>query len=298
MQMNRRDFLRTSMAGAAALLIKPVGAEEVNPFQTVVLGKTGIHVSHIAMGTGIKAINRQSNLTRMGLEPAKAIVRHAFEKGVRFFDCADTYGTHSYVAAGLKGISRDKYVLSTKLWLRPGGIPEPERPDAQIVVDRFRKELDTDYIDLIQLHCMFEPNWPQLFRRQMDILENLKAKGIIRGHGVSVHSLYALEACVDEPWVDTVHVRINPYCDKMDTYEPEPVVAIIEKLHQAGKGVIGMKLIGEGLYRNAPEKIDATLQFVMGLNKVDVLLVGFDRPEQVEDLGQRVATILQAKAKE
>ncbi|NLP10876.1 aldo/keto reductase [bacterium] len=291
MKVNRRQFIKTSVAGTTALLFKPAMAD-VNPFQRVALGRTGLSVSRIAMGTGVKASHRQSNLTRMGMEAAKSLVRHAYDQGVRFFDCADTYGTHPHVAAALKGLPRDSYVLSTKLWLRPGGIPEPERPDADIVIDRFRKELNTDYIDLIQLHCMFEPNWPQLFRRQMDILESLKDQGVIRTHGVSVHSLYALQACVYEPWVDTVHVRINPFGDKMDAREPEPVIALIEQLHKAGKGIIAMKLIGEGLYRNAPEKIDATLKLVLGINKVDVLLVGFDRPEQIEDLSERVAAIL------
>jgi len=293
MNLNRREFIKTSVAGATALLIKPNATTAVDPFQKVALGKTGLTVSRIAMGTGVKAINRQSNLTRMGPDAAKSLLRLAYDTGVRFFDCADTYGSHGLVAEALAGKPREEYVLSTKIWLRPGGIPEPERPDANILIDRFRKELNTDYIDLIQLHCMVEPDWPQLFRRQMDILQTLKTKGVIRGHGVSVHSLYALAACIEEPWVDTVHLRINPFGDKMDTYEPEPVVALIEKLHQTGKGVIGMKLIGEGLYRNAPEKIDATLKFVLGLNKVDVLLVGFDRPEQVGDFGKRVAKALQ-----
>jgi aryl-alcohol dehydrogenase-like predicted oxidoreductase len=294
MLINRRRFLQTSLAGLSSLFVQNGRAADVNPFAMVPLGKTGLQVSRIAFGTGVKSINRQSNLTRQGMDAAKILLRYAYDKGVRFFDCADTYGTHAYVAAGLHGIPRDRYVLSSKLWFRPGGIPEPERPDADIAVDRFRKELDTDYIDIVQLHCMYEPNWPDIFRRQMDILENLKAKKIIRAHGVSVHSLEALYASIDEPWVDVIHVRLNPEGIKMDSPEPAPVIEAIEKLHQAGKGVIAMKLVGEGKYRTLPEKIDASLRMALNVKKVDVLLVGFDTPAQVDDMGQRVGNILKA----
>ncbi len=292
MWINRRKFLQTSLAGLAGLVAPKGYSADADPFAMVPLGKTGIKVSRIAMGTGVKSINRESNLTRQGKDAAIKLLRHAYDQGVRFFDCADTYGSHPYVAAALQGIPRERYVLSSKLWFRPGGIPEPERPDADIAVDRFRKELDTDYIDIVQLHCMYEPNWPQIFRRQMDILENLKAKKIIRAHGVSVHSLDALYAGIEEPWVDVMHVRLNPEGIKMDTHDPAPVVTAIEKLHQAGKGVIAMKLVGEGKYRTEPDKIDASLRLALSVKKVDVLLVGFDAPAQVEDMGQRVQRIL------
>lgn len=292
MLINRRRFLQTSLTGLSSLLIEKSHAGDVDPFAMVPLGKTGIKVSRIAMGTGVKSINRESNLTRQGKDAALHLLRYAYDKGVRFFDCADTYGSHPYVAAALQGIPRERYVLSSKIWFRPGGIPEPERPDADIAIDRFRKELNTDYIDIVQLHCMYEPNWPQIFRRQMDIMEDLKAKKIIRAHGVSVHSLDALYASIEEPWVDVIHVRLNPEGIKMDTSEPAPVIAAIEKLHQAGKGVIAMKLVGEGKYRTLPEKIDASLRLALSVKKVDVLLVGFDTPAQVDDMGQRVRNAL------
>jgi aryl-alcohol dehydrogenase-like predicted oxidoreductase len=295
--------LKTTIAGAGAILFsdeQSVAAPvlDTDPFAMVPLGKTGINVSRIAMGTGVKSINRQSNLTRMGNEKAVALIRHAYNCGVRFFDCADTYGSHELVAEALKGISREKYVLNTKIWRYPGGIPESERPDANIVVDRFRKELKTDYIDMICLHAMIDPDWTDEQKRQMDILENLKVKGIIRAHGVSVHSLYALQTCINSPWVDSVHVRLNAYGDKMDSYNPEDTVKIVRQLHEAGKAVIAMKLIGEGKYRNDPARIDATLRFVLGLKSVDMLLVGFDRTEQVMDYAERVRTMLKNMATE
>lgn len=301
MQFNRRKFLKTTIAGISAVLFserKTVTAPvlDTDPFAMVPLGKTGIKVSRIAMGTGVKSINRQSNLTRLGKEKAVALIRHAYDCGVRFFDCADTYGSHELIAEALKGIPREKYVLNTKIWRYPGGIPEPERPDAHIVVDRFRKELKTDYIDLICLHAMIDPDWTDEQKRQMDILDNLKAKGIIHAHGVSVHSLDAMQACISSPWVDSVHVRLNAYGDKMDSYDPDDTVKIVKQLHETGKAIIAMKLIGEGMYRNDPARIDATLRFVLSLKSVDMLLVGFDRPEQVMDYAERVRTTLKSLA--
>src|SRR4029434_6222118 len=109
----------------------------------------------------------------------------------------------------LKGIPRADYGIITKIWFRDGGIPEKERPDADVVVNRFLKELGTDYIDLLLLHCVTSAKWPTELSRQMEILDKFKQKGIIRAHGVSCHSVEALEAAAAEPWVDSVHARIN-----------------------------------------------------------------------------------------
>ena len=266
-----------------------------DPFQTVTLGKTGIKSSLVGFGTGFNGYQRQSHMTRMGKEKAISLLHYAYNKGVRFFDCADLYGTHPYMADVLKSIPREKIVIGSKIWVRKGGIPEQERPDANIVVDRFRKELKTDYIDLVQIHCMTDASWTDQQKRQMDILDNLKAKGIIRAHGVSIHSLAALKACITSPWVDVVHTRINAYGESMDDKDPDVVAAVIDKIHKAGKGVIGMKLIGNGKFRNDPEKIDRSLQYVMDSGSVDTMIIGFETPEQIDDYAIRVTKELKAR---
>jgi predicted aldo/keto reductase-like oxidoreductase len=126
----------------------------------------------------------------------------------------------------------------------------------------------------------------------MDILENLKAKGIIRAHGASIHSLDALKACADSPWVEVVHARINPFGAAMDSKDPAQVTNVIDKIHKAGKGVIGMKLIGNGNFKNEPDKIDQSLKFVLGLGTVDMVIVGFEKPEQIDDYLKRISTVL------
>jgi aryl-alcohol dehydrogenase-like predicted oxidoreductase len=296
-KFTRRQFMATMAAGAGTVLagnlisaVAPVGLPEMfDPFQTVTLGKTGIKTTLLGMGTGYSGYNRSSNITRAGV--AESVIRAAWERGIRFFDCADSYGTHPFTQAALKGIPREKYVLGTKMWVTAGGIPEKERPDSAIVVDRFRKELNTDYIDLVQLHCMTTGEWSDEQKRFMDGLENLKAKKIIRAHGLSVHSFDALKVASEHPWVDVIHVRINPFGEAMDQRDPSLVVPVIEKFHKAGKGVIGMKLIGGGKLKDDPQKIEESLKFVLGLGTVDMIIIGFEKPEQIDNYVERIKKI-------
>jgi aryl-alcohol dehydrogenase-like predicted oxidoreductase len=298
-KLNRREFLTRSVsAGAGTIVLGKTLFGRVpenkiiikEPLQQITLGKTGIKTTFLGMGTGFNGWNRSSNITRAGV--AESIIRQAYEKGIRFFDCADTYGTHSYAAAGLKNFPRDKYCLVTKMWVGQGGLPEPDRPDAAVTVDRFRKELKTDYIDLVQIHCMTDGKWTDAQKSFMDSLENLKAKNIIRAHGVSVHSLEAMEAASESDWVDIIHVRINPYGEAMDSKTPSDVVPLIEKLHNSGKGIIGMKLIGNGNFKDDSDKIDNSLKFVLGLGTVDMITVGFEKPEQIDNYLARIKNVI------
>ncbi len=295
--MKRREFLKHSALGVGGLLAGlPLGrAESVpggcyDPYETVQLGRTGLKVSRFCMGTGVHGGNRESNATRMGKDKFEGLLRAAHERGVSMFDLADLYGTHPFVVPALKGLARDRFTLVTKIWFRPGGIPEPERPDADVVVRRFLKEIGTDYLDLVLLHCVESGNWPNELRKQMDSLAQLKHKGVIRAHGVSCHSIPALEAAAAEPWVDSVHARINPYGMSMDG-APDKVVPVLQKLHAAGKGVVGMKIIGEGRLRNDEEKRDASARFVLGLGCVDVLNIGFEKVDEIDDFAARVRKV-------
>ena len=300
MKIRRREFLtRTALGLGSALLAPQLLAETkpapkfFDPYGRVALGKTKLNVSRICLGTGVRGGNRESNHTRMGKQKFEALIREAHDRGVRMFDLADLYGTHPYVIPALKGIERDQFQVVTKIWFRDGGIPEKERPDADVVVERFLRELKTDYIDLVLLHCVVSPKWPEELRKQMDLLAKLKEKGVIRAHGVSCHSLEALAACATEPWVDSVHTRINPYGVKMDG-PADQVVPVLKKIHAAGKGVVGMKIIGEGEFRNSEEKRDASVKFVLGLGCVDVLNVGCENIGEVNDLAARVKRVERA----
>jgi aryl-alcohol dehydrogenase-like predicted oxidoreductase len=297
MKIKRREFLKRSALGVGGILLGArLGAEEgppqnfFDPFAPVRLGRTDLKFSRVCMGTGSSGWQRQSNQTREGRKPFQRLLRDAHDRGVSTFDLADLYGSHSYLPPALDGLPRDHYNLISKIWWNTDGIPEPERPPADVVVARFLKELKTDYIDLLLLHCVTAAHWPEQLRSQMDILSRLKAQGKIRALGVSCHSIVALEAAAAEPWVESVHARINPYGMSMDG-PPEKVVPVLKKLHAAGKGVVGMKLIGEGRLRDDDARRDESVKFALGLGCVDILNVGFEKVEEIDDFARRVRKV-------
>lgn len=297
MKIPRREFLGKSAAGVGGLMLgvpllslADSSANGVNPYETVPLGKTGIKTSRLCIGTGAHGGNRSSNQTRLGREKLTSLLRGAYDRGIRMFDLADLYGSHPYLIPALKGVPRSNFVIATKIWWNHGGIPEPERPDADVVIARFLKEIQTDYLDLVSLHCVTSSNWPQDLRRYMDTLTKLKEKGVIRALGLSCHSIAALEAAANEPWADFVYARINHTGASMDG-APEKVVPVLKQIHAAGKGVVGMKIIGEGRYRNSDELRNASVKFVLGLGCVDVLDVGFESGDQIDDLAARVRNV-------
>ena len=302
MKLQRREFLHRTMLGVGGVVVGARMAEAArpaaaaapfDPYALVPLGKTGLHVSRFCLGTGMRGGMRESNHARLGKARLEALIRESFDRGTRLFDLADLYGTHPFVIPALKGIPRPRYGLVTKIWFREGGIPERERPDADVSVARFLRELNTDYIDLVLLHCVTSPKWPAELRKQMDILARLKEKGQVRAVGVSCHSLAALEAAAGEPWVDSVHARINPYGMSMDDV-PEKVVPVLKRIHDAGKGVVGMKIMGEGRLRNDDERRNASVKYALTLGCVDVLNVGCESIAEVDDLAARVRKVTAA----
>lgn len=297
--MNRRKFLTALGMGTAHVMFSnplyaaaPGKFASNSPVQNIKLGKSLIETSLLGIGTGVHAGNRSAFLTRQEKEKSIATIQHAFDRGIRNFDTADTYGTHQIVGEALSKKNREDYTLTSKIWVRGGGIPDKERPDADVVVERFRKELNTDYIDLVQIHCMVDENWTETQKKQMDILEDLKAKGIIRAHGVSVHSLDAMKDAVKTDWVDVLHARINPYGMAMDKPDPKEVIEVINQIKKGGKGVIGMKLVGNGKIRDDSKKIDDSLRFVLGLNSVDMVIVGFESIDQIDNYLDRMENAL------
>jgi aryl-alcohol dehydrogenase-like predicted oxidoreductase len=297
MKTTRRKFLTHAALGFGGAFLAPRLLAEIpltpktfDPYERVAIGKTKLKFSRIVLGTGMRGGKRESNHTRLGKEKFEALIRESHERGVDTFDLADLYGSHPYVIPALKTIKRDQFNVITKIWFREGGIPEAERPDADVCVERFLKELKTDYIDLLLLHCVTSGKWPEELRKQMDILTKLKDQGKIRALGVSCHSLEALELTPTEPWVESVHTRINPYGMSMDG-PPEKVVPVLQKIHAAGKGVIGMKIMGEGRLRNDDEKRNASVKFALQLGCVDVLNVGCESIAEVDDLAARIKRV-------
>lgn len=296
-ELNRRHFIQNTLIGAGALTTAPVWAgEETKPAggsakDRISLGKTGIVCSRLGMGTGMHGYRRQSDHTKLGQEKFTQLIRHGFDKGLNLFDLADLYGSHPFIKNALAGIPRDQYVLSTKLWFREDETFKPSG-GAQEEVDRFRKELGADTIDIVIIHCISDPQWPEQLKRICGELEELKQKGAIRAHGCSFHNFPALKVAAEHPWIDVIYARVNNAGKSMDA-PPEEIAATLKKARENGKAVIGMKIFGEGKLKE-PEQKDATLKYVLGNQLIDAMSIGMLTTDEVDDSMARIEKALKA----
>jgi aryl-alcohol dehydrogenase-like predicted oxidoreductase len=287
--MKRREFLhRTACAAGAALLPSgmlprhslafPALSRKFTAADTITLGKTGIQTSRLAMGTGTVGVGHHSHQTALGLKGLSDLLLNGYDQGLRFFDSADSYGSHPHVAEALRNVPRDKATVLTKTWAR-------DAASARADLDRFRRELGTDYIDVCLMHCLTEGDWTDRFKGVMDVLSEAKQKGIIRAHGCSCHSIEALRTATKSSWVEVHLVRINPVGAYMDS-DPDTVVSVIREMRAAGKGIIGMKILGQGELRN---RQDEALRFALSLNLLDAFTIGAESKSEQEDLIRRIA---------
>ncbi len=288
--MQRRDFLRRTAETVGATLLgsrvgralpagdEPALGQKFQAHDEVVLGKTGIRTSRLAMGTGTIGGGGRSNQTRLGMSPFARLLSDGYhDNGLRFFDSADSYGSHPYVAEALKGIPRDKVTVLTKTDTRnPAGVKAD--------LERFRKELGTEYIDVVLIHCVTEADWTTRYRGVMDVLSEAKEKGVIRAHGVSCHSLVALKAAAS-PWVEVDLVRLNPIGSHMDA-DPETVIGVIKQMRAQGKGIVGMKILGQGDMRDRPQE---AIRYALASGVLDAFTIGAESKREQEDLVRRVA---------
>ncbi|MDZ7721701.1 MAG: aldo/keto reductase [candidate division KSB1 bacterium] len=279
--MKRREFIKYTTAGALAVTGLPglAGAAKAKyASDKVMLGNTGIQASRLAMGTGTHGVNKSSEQSRdLGIEGVADLLQAAYEQGINFWDTADQYGTHPHVKAGLKRVPREKVVILTKTHATTAD--EMKRD-----LDRFRKEMDTDYLDIMLLHLMRDPKWPKIKAGAMDVLSQAREDGIIRAHGVSCHTLGALKTAAETDWVQVDLARINPRGVIMDD-TVETVVPILKKMHQDGKSVLGMKVIGAGRLR---DHVDECLRFVLDQEYVDAFTIGQEDENEMMDLVKRI----------
>ncbi|MCL4796363.1 MAG: aldo/keto reductase [Bryobacteraceae bacterium] len=293
--MPRRDTTRRQfLTGAAAILatqaIPPAFAARKSATDLVPLGNSGVKVTRLAFGTGTFGGRIQREL---GQEEFTRLVRHAYDRGIRFFETADSYrGMPQMLAAALKGIPRDSYQLMTKMRWR--GEQQP-----RATIDRFRTDLNTDYFDILLMHCVRTPAWRQELARLQDEFSEAKHRQVLRAHGASCHGLLPLRAFPGHKWLDAALLRINHDGARMDTLQSEsnekgdvPVVTeTIRQIHAQGTGVIGMKLIGEGRFTQ-PEQRDAALRYVMKLGTVDAVTIGFKSTAEIDEAIERINTHL------
>jgi 1-deoxyxylulose-5-phosphate synthase len=286
--MRRREFLIRSATAAGGVwlssksIFKAIAdqalPQKFSASDTVTLGGTGIKTSRLAMGTGTVGSGHHSHQTALGVKGLSDLLLNGYDHGMRFFDAADSYGSHPHVAEALKHVQRDKVTVLTKSWARDA---DGMRAD----LDRFRKELGTDYLDVCLMHCVTEADWTDRFRGAMEVLSEAKQKGIIRAHGCSCHTIQALRAAAKSPWVEIDFARINPVGAEMDA-DPATVVSVLKEMKSAGKAVVGMKILGQGALRN---RQDEGIKYALSLGLLDAFTIGAESKQEQEDLIRRIA---------
>lgn len=280
--MKRRTFIRNTLAGSALLSAFPYEAlaleQKLYPHDRVKLGNTGIEMSRMAMGTGTHGYGGASNQTRqLGIKGVADMLRAAFDDGINFWETADQYGSHPHVGEALKKVKREEVVILTKT---NSNSYEAVKKD----LDRFRKELGTDYMDIILLHAVTDPQWNQKMKGAMEALAEAKEEGIIRAHGISCHSIGALETAADEAWVEVDLARFNPGGARMDA-DVETVTRVLTRMKDNGKAIIGMKVYGCG---ELLDKKDECLQFQTGSGLTDAFTMGLESIEHLRDIQIRL----------
>ncbi len=287
--MRRRDFIRNTLAAGA-----PVAAVQKRLFgatagysesptrryaqDVISLGPDGLRTSRLAMGTGTSGFRGASNQTRkLGVQGLTDLYRYGFDNGVTFWDTADGYGSHPHLKSALQHVPREKVVIMTKSLSKTA---KGMRED----IERFRRELGTDYIDLLLLHAVREEDWPVQRRGAMDVINEYKEKGIVKSRGISCHSLPALRQVHREEFIDVDLARVNAIGARMDA-DPSTVIEELCKIKAAGKGVIGMKILGEGVLRN---RVGEALQHAMALDCIDCFTIGAENRFELADLIRKI----------
>jgi len=283
-QFNRRDFITRGLVGVGSVwvglnqsLLQASTSTKKLASDQVLLGSTGIKLSRLALGSGTNGVNHSSEQTRLGVKTFSDLLRYGFDQGINFWETADQYGSHPHLNAGLKQVGRNRVVLLTKTH---AGTSDEMWAD----LDRFRKELGTDFIDVVLLHCMMSANWPQERQGAMEVLSKAKEKGIIRAHGVSCHTLEALKVAAKNPWVQVDLARINPIQAHMDS-DPATVISVLQEMKKNGKGVIGMKILGAG---QLTHDVNRAIEHAVKLDCVDAFTIGFSRKEHLDEVVQKM----------
>ena len=277
----RRELLKGGLAaGVLAATGLPLKATQQTATDWVTLGKSGVKVTRLAFGTGSFSGQVQRDL---GQEGFTKLVRYAYDRGIRFFETAESYGNmHAMLGVALKGIPRDTYRIMSKVTTRTGGDPQQK-------FDELRKLANTDYFDIMLLHWQHTATWPVDTAKWQDGIMEAQSKKVIMGHGASVHGLPALRQVPTNKWLDVAMIRMNHTGKSMDAEDyataglgnvPE-VVEHVKEVRKEGTGIISMKLAGEGTFNR--EDRQAAMRFAFRNAGVDCVTVGYKNNAEIDE---------------
>jgi 1-deoxyxylulose-5-phosphate synthase len=294
--INRRQFLKASSAVAGAMLLPPLVWGETNavaPAATVkrtatdqvTLGKTGLKLSRLGFGTGS---DNGAVQIAAGKSAFANLIHYAYDRGITYIDTSEAYQTFDWIADATKGLPREKLFIQSKV----DGQPK----DVLAVIDSHRKTFKTDYVDSLLVHCMTSGSWTDQWKRVMDAFNVAQERKWIRARGVSCHTLPALRVAVASDWPEVHLVRVNPqgcYIDGEEDVWGEgsndvvPVMRQIKNLHTKGRGVIGMKICGNGTFTNPADR-EKSIRFAMSRREIDAVVIGFKNRQELDEAIERI----------
>lgn len=279
---SRRHFLKTGLAiGALASTGEfPLKAEQRTATDWVRLGKSRVQVTRLGFGTGTFSGRVQRDL---GQDQFTKLVRYAHERGIRFFETAESYGDmHRMLGVALKGVPRDSYRLMSKVTTREGVDPQKK-------IDELRRLANTEYFDIMLLHWQHSSTWPSDTSRWQDGIVEAQQRSAVVIRGASVHGLPALRQVPKNDWMDVAMIRVNHKGTRMDAEDyntdgPGNVPEVVEHVKQAQKremGIISMKLVGEGVFNREDRK--AAMRFAFRNAGVDCVTVGYKNTSEIDE---------------
>jgi len=280
---SRRNFLKTGLAagvlaGSGSL---PLRSARRSATDWVTLGKSGVNVTRLAFGTGTLSGQTQREL---GQDQFTRLVRHAYDRGIRFFETSETYGEmHTMLGVALKGIPRDTYRLMSKVTTREGVNPLEK-------IDELRKLANTDYFDVMLMHWQHVATWPTDTGRWQDGILEAQSNKVVVGHGASVHGLPALRRFPGNQWIEIAMIRMNHKGTQMDAEDyntsgagnVSEVVTHVKQVRREGMGVISMKLVGEGAFTTREDR-QAAMKFAFNHAGVDCVTIGYKNTAEVDE---------------
>lgn len=291
--LSRRQFITTTAALAGGALAAPLTGRAAATKRTatdlVPLGNSGLKITRLGIGTGSNGGNVQFSL---GKEGFIRLVREAYDRGVRYFDCAKNYKTFEWVGDAIKDLPREDIFLLSKI----GG--NPEKPEE--VIDLHLKTYQTDYIDAMLVHCATKDTWTDDLKRLTDAILAAQDKKKIRSRGVSCHSLPALRIAAKAGWVNVNLVRVNPQAKHIDGETPKwdapgndmaPVLEQLQTMKANGHGVIGMKIIGNGDFTK-PEDREKSIRYAMSRPEIDAVVIGCKNAAEIDEAIERINNAL------
>ena len=294
--ISRRQFIQTTALAGAALAapwqaMNAIADDAPTTVRTavdqVMLGKTGMKLSRLGFGTGS---NNGRTQTAQGKDAFVDLIHYAYDKGITFIDTAESYVTFGVIADAIKGLPREKLFIQSKM--------EGSPADALAAIDNHRKIFNTDYVDSLLVHCVSSSTWSDQRKRAMDALDQAKEKKWIKAKGVSCHTLPALRSAVTMDWTDVHLVRVNPQGSYVDAEaerdnwratggDIKPVLEQIKATKAKGRGVIGMKLCGNGTFTN-PDDREKSIRFAMSQKEIDAVIIGFKNRAEIDEAIERI----------